>query len=138
MLHERKVRFIIRKKKNYGIFSINSKTFLFQKTLKCKEIETRNCGALQQLADLVDSVSGIGLIVPRLLYEKGLEIPIPSQYTICKPTSRTRSRLSMRSSEAESECNVQSPGDDGLLSKCMVKTVFRLIKSSLHCVFFID
>lgn len=117
----------------------NAAIILFQKTLKSKETETRNCSALQQLADMVDSVSGIGLIVPRLLYEKGLEIPMPSQYTICKPTSRAKSRLSMGSSEAESECNMQSPSDDGLLSKCMVKTVFRFItivtKVTVLCIF---
>lgn len=66
---------------------------------------------------MVDSVSDIGLVVPRLLYEKGLEIPMPSQYTAPKPVSRARSRLSRRSSEAESDRNsMHSPSDDGLLS----------------------
>ena len=47
----------------------------FERDLNAKELEERNTSALQQLADLVDSVMGMGPVVTKHLYEKGLSMP---------------------------------------------------------------
>lgn len=39
----------------------------------------RNSSALQQLADMVDAIHGMGPVVSKHLYEKGLSIPQSAQ-----------------------------------------------------------
>ncbi|XP_037037232.1 coiled-coil domain-containing protein 39 [Bradysia coprophila] len=57
--------------------NLNDKEFLhsFDRDLEVKEKEHRNNVALQQLAEMVDSVIGMGPIVSQHLCEKGLSVP---------------------------------------------------------------
>ena len=73
--------------------------------MKIRELEDRNSAALQQLADMVDSIIGLGPIISKHLYEKGLSIPQPQ-------SSRIRSQTSIRSDqsgrcERDSEYNLK-------------------------------
>lgn len=93
-----------------------------QKDLAAKELENRNTIALQQLAEMVDTVSGIGSIVTKHLYEKGLEMPVNNQQTASRSCSRNRSRTSMRSSGRNSEYSLNlSRDDDGIISRSILK-----------------
>lgn len=91
-----------------------------QKDLTTKEMEGRNTAALNQLADMIDSIPGISLVITKLLYEKGLEIPMQNQSNRESISlSRARSRASMRSSGRASECSltINSREDDGIISR---------------------
>lgn len=86
-----------------------------------KELENRNTTVLHQLADIIETMPGMSLLITKLLYEKGLEIPAGSQQNASATMSRTRSRMSMRSSGRISECSlsVDSRGDKAFFSKCL-------------------
>lgn len=76
-----------------------------QKDIKARELEERNTSALQQLSDMVDSVMGLGPIVTKHLYEKGLQIPPLTGSSIHSDSSRvkgdaTRGRRQRRSSHS--------------------------------------
>lgn len=93
-------------------------------------METRNTTALHQLADMIDAIPGMSLVITKLLYEKGLEIPMHNQSnreSVC--LSRARSRASMRSSGRASECSltINSREDDGIISRCRVFVRFAII-----------
>lgn len=89
----------------------------FQKDVTAKELENRNTNALHLLADMVDGIPGMHLVITKLLYEKGLEIPTHNQCNI----SRTISRTSCRSSGRASECslNINGREEDGIISRCL-------------------
>ena len=85
-----------------------------------KEIEGRNTAALNQLSDMIDAIPGMNLVITKLLYEKGLEIPIQNQSNRDSISlTRVRSRASMRSSGRASECSLtlNSREDDGIISR---------------------
>lgn len=97
---------------------------IFQKDLNVKELEERNTSSLQQLAEMVDSVAGMGPIVTRDLYEKGLRMPsqnvtISGGEPFPRTASRSRSRASFRSTGRESECsfNLDDQDNEGFLSR---------------------
>lgn len=69
-----------------------------QKDLNLKELEMRNSSALQQLADMVDAIHGMGPVVSKHLYEKGLSIPQSAQM---------RSQTSHRSENEYSEYSLK-------------------------------
>ncbi|XP_031638654.1 coiled-coil domain-containing protein 39 [Contarinia nasturtii] len=94
---------------------------LLEKDLTTKELESRNTTVLHQLSDIVDTVPGMSLVITKLLYEKGLEIPIHHQNArnAASSLSRAISRTSMRSSGRASECSltINSREDDGIISR---------------------
>lgn len=55
--------------------NIYFRSLQFQRDLEVKEKEQRNNVALQQLAEMVDSVIGMGPIISQHLCEKGLSMP---------------------------------------------------------------
>lgn len=88
-------------------------------------MEQKNTVALQQLADMIDSVIGMGPIVSKYLYEKGIEIPVQSsangQYGgITASSSRNRSRTSFYGSIRGSEVslNVRKENEREVVSRC--------------------
>lgn len=95
--------------------------FILQKDLETKELDNRNTTVLHQLADIIESMPGMSLIITKLLYEKGLEIPASRQQSGSVSMSRTKSRMSMRSSGRVSECSlsVNSRDDNAFFSKCL-------------------
>lgn len=80
----------------------------------------KNALVLQNLGEMMDSEPRMSLSISNYLQENGLEIPVSSQHNVSATMSRTRSRLSMRSSGRASECNfsIHSGDGDGTLSKC--------------------
>lgn len=70
---------------------------------------------------MVDAIPGMSLVITKLLYEKGLEIPMHNQSNR-ESLSRARSRASMRSSGRASECSltINSREDDGIISRCTI------------------
>lgn len=72
---------------------MNDRNYLknFEKDLNLKELEERNTLVLQQLADMIDTIIGMGPIISKHLYEKGLNIP---QITRSKTQMTCRSDLS--------------------------------------------
>lgn len=86
-----------------------------------KELESRNTSVLHQLADISDAMSGMSLVVAKLLYEKGLQIPAHGQHNTSGVMSRARSRASLRSSGRASECSltINSREDDGIISRSL-------------------
>lgn len=102
----------------------NSILLILQKDLTAKELEGRNATALQQLANMVDTVSGMGPVVTKHLYEKGLQMPVQSTAAIStrqqpSTSSQNLSRTSFRSSGRESEYsfNLDSRDQDGIISR---------------------
>lgn len=114
--------------------------FFLQKDIKSKEIEGRNLAALHQLAEMVDSVSGVGLVATKLLYEKGLEIPFLSNQNACGTMSRSRSHASIGSSSRNSECSntLNSRDDDRILSKCLYLFLNRVLIMKIDVIFSCD
>lgn len=86
-----------------------------------KELESRNTSVLHQLADISDAMSGMSLVIAKLLYEKGLQIPAHGQHNASGAMSRARSRASLRSSGRASECSltINSREDDGIISRSL-------------------
>lgn len=91
-----------------------------QKDLTTKELESRNTTVLHQLSDMIEAMPEMSLVITKLLYEKGIEIPMHGQNNALGMLSRARSRASMRSSGRASECSltINSREDDGIISKC--------------------
>lgn len=94
---------------------------VLQKDLLTKELESRNTSVLHQLADISDAMSGMSLVIAKLLYEKGLQIPAHGQHNASGAMSRARSRASLRSSGRASECSltINSREDDGIISRSL-------------------
>lgn len=85
---------------------------------------------------MVDSISGMSLVITKLLYEKGMEIPMHNQSNRDSMSmSRARSRTSMRSSGRASECSltINSREDDGIISRCKF---FLLISLDISIFFY--
>lgn len=59
-----------------------------QKDIGVKEMEERNTSALQQLTEMVDSIMGMGPVVTKHLYEKGLQMPGYATSSIQSPLFR--------------------------------------------------
>lgn len=74
-----------------------------QKDVKAKELEERNTSALQQLSEMVDSVMGLGPVVTKHLYEKGLQMPPLAGSSIHSASSRAKSDNTLRSLRRHSE-----------------------------------
>lgn len=89
--------------------------------METKELQNRNTAVLHQFADIIETVPSMSLIISKLLYEKGLEIPASSQQSGSVNASRAKSRMSMRSSGRVSECSlsVNSRDDGAFFSKCL-------------------
>lgn len=108
-----------------------------QKDLAAKELEIRNTTVLNQLAEMIESLPGMSLIITKLMYEKGMEIPVSSQQNASAKMSTSRSRISMRSSGRNSECSltVNSHEDDGILSRCLYNcfSLFCILNFHLFC-----
>lgn len=101
--------------------SLNSISIVLQKDLEGKEVENRNTAVLHQLGEIIEAVPGMSFTITKLLYEKGLEIPAGSQHNGSGNMSRTKSRMSMRSSGRVSECSLSvSRDDNAFLSKCLL------------------
>lgn len=79
----------------------------FQRDLEVKEMEQRNNVALQQLAEMVDSVIGMGPIISQHLCEKGLSMP----------HAAASSRMTSHRSESEYSLRYGS-------SKGQIKSIF--------------
>lgn len=95
-----------------------------------KEIEGRNTAALNQLADMIDTIPGMNLVITKLLYEKGLEIPVQNQSNRDSLSlTRVRSRASMHSSGRASECSLtlNSRDDDGIISRRKFQVEFLFV-----------
>lgn len=77
---------------------------------------------------MIENVPGMNLIITKLLYEKGLEIPLHNQNNALGALSRARSRASMCSSGRASECSLtlNSRGDDGIMSRCKYPHLFYI------------
>lgn len=83
-----------------------------------REIEQRNGAALQRMAEMVDEIPGIGPVITKQLFEKGLAMPPPTASPAMRTTSRARSRSSVHLSGRESEISCKLLGDDDeMLSK---------------------
>lgn len=79
---------------------------------------------------MIENVPGMNLTITKLLYEKGLEIPLHNQNNTLGSLSRARSRASMRSSGRASECSltINSREDDGIISRRnFINICFNLI-----------
>lgn len=81
-----------------------------QRDLHLKELEGRNGTALQQLADMVDAIPGMGPIVTNHLYEKGLSIPPGSAEKLPRAPTASQ-RTTGEYSHSCSEFSIQM--DDG-------------------------
>lgn len=84
---------------------------------------------------MADAVPRMSLIITKLLYEKGLEIPVNNQHNVSASMSRARSRASMLSSGRASECSltINSREDDGIISRSLYRIKFQFFLS--HHIF---
>lgn len=88
--------------------------------MSSKELEVKNSLVLHNLGEMMDTEPRMSLSINNHLNENGLEIPANSHHNASATMSRTRSRMSMRSSGRASECSLTVHSGDGTLSRRML------------------
>lgn len=102
---------------------------LSQRDIKARELEERNTSALQQLSDMADAVMGLGPIVTKHLYEKGLHMPsiaASSTRSDLMHATGAGSQRSMRSLRSQSRGSNSS--QSGISSRSEAKSTRTLEK----------
>lgn len=108
--------------------SFSNRVVDFQKDIKARELEERNTLALQQLSDMADSVIGLGPVVTKHLYEKGLQMPPLTGSSAHSDSMRPPSDGSRRNLRRQSQCSNGSLSAASSQSEAVAKSERTLEK----------